>query len=170
MLHYSVVFVVVALICSLFAFGGIAAGAAGVAKLLFILFAVLAVASFFMGLLARAPEMDLSGDVGEEAEDSGFDDADRGAMKTINENPILQSLLYDIDLMPEQLEHKSTDWDRMLFVVCHARLFIDQIEERQARIDALMLEYCPDEMTPEQKARWAACQRPVATEGVAGGG
>ena len=31
-------------------------------------------------------------------------------------------------------------------------------EELQARIDALMLEYCPDEMTPEQLANWAAHQ------------
>ena len=28
----------------------------------------------------------------------------------------------------------------------------------QARIDALMLEYCPDEMTPEQMAEWARSQ------------
>ena len=32
----------------------------------------------------------------------------------------------------------------------------------QARIDALMLEYCPDEMTEEQSKRWALYQRPVS--------
>ncbi len=30
----------------------------------------------------------------------------------------------------------------------------------QARIDALMLEYCPDEMTHEQTAEWARSQTP----------
>lgn len=32
----------------------------------------------------------------------------------------------------------------------------------QARVDALMQEYCPDEMTREQRATWAAHQQPVA--------
>lgn len=31
----------------------------------------------------------------------------------------------------------------------------------QAKIDALMLEYCPDEMTEAQKERWARHQQPV---------
>lgn len=31
----------------------------------------------------------------------------------------------------------------------------------QAKIDALMLEYCPDEMTDEQKEEWARSQRPA---------
>ena len=34
----------------------------------------------------------------------------------------------------------------------------------QAQLDALMLEYCPDEMTAEQKANWARHQRPVSAE------
>ena len=34
-----------------------------------------------------------------------------------------------------------------------------RIESHQARIDALMLEFCPDEMTAEQKAEWAGHQR-----------
>ena len=46
MLHYAVVFFIIALVAALFGFGGIAAGAAGIAKILFVLFAVLAVASF----------------------------------------------------------------------------------------------------------------------------
>ena len=46
MLHYAVVFLVIALIAALFGFGGIAAGAAGIAKILFLVFIVLAVASF----------------------------------------------------------------------------------------------------------------------------
>lgn len=31
-------------------------------------------------------------------------------------------------------------------------------EALQAQVDALMMEFCPDEMTPEQRARWAASQ------------
>ena len=51
MLHYAVVFFVVALIAAVFGFGGIAASAVGIAKILFIIFLVLAVASFLFGLI-----------------------------------------------------------------------------------------------------------------------
>jgi uncharacterized membrane protein YtjA (UPF0391 family) len=50
MLHYAVVFFVIALIAALFGFGGIAASAVGIAKILFVVFAILAVASFLFGL------------------------------------------------------------------------------------------------------------------------
>jgi hypothetical protein len=36
-----------------------------------------------------------------------------------------------------------------------------KLETVEARVDALMLEFCPDEMTEEQKANWAAHQRVV---------
>ena len=49
MLHYAVVFFVIALVAALFGFGGIAAGAVGIAKILFFVFIVLAVASFIFG-------------------------------------------------------------------------------------------------------------------------
>ena len=39
------------------------------------------------------------------------------------------------------------------------------IDAQQARIDALMLEYCPDEMTPEQLATWQASQRTSTSSG-----
>ncbi|MDT8997748.1 DUF1328 domain-containing protein [Paucibacter sp. APW11] len=53
MLHYAVVFFVIALIAALFGFGGIAAGAVEIAKVLFFIFIVLALASFVFGLLRR---------------------------------------------------------------------------------------------------------------------
>jgi len=53
MLHYAVVFLVIALVAALFGFGGIAAGAVGIAKVLFFVFVILAVASFLYGVLAR---------------------------------------------------------------------------------------------------------------------
>jgi len=43
MLHYAVVFLVIALIAALFGFGGIAAGAVGIAKILFFVFVIMAV-------------------------------------------------------------------------------------------------------------------------------
>ena len=53
MLHYAVVFFVIALIAAVFGFGGIAAGAVGIAKILFFVFVVLAVATFLFGLIKR---------------------------------------------------------------------------------------------------------------------
>ena len=38
MLHYAVVFLIIALIAAVFGFGGIAAGAVGIAKILFFVF------------------------------------------------------------------------------------------------------------------------------------
>lgn len=49
MLHYAIVFFVIALIAALFEFGGIAAGAVGIAKILFFVFIILAIASFLFG-------------------------------------------------------------------------------------------------------------------------
>ncbi|MBE7941382.1 MULTISPECIES: DUF1328 domain-containing protein [Ramlibacter] len=49
MLHYAVVFLVIALIAAVFGFGGIAAGAVSIAKILFFVFIVLAVIAFIFG-------------------------------------------------------------------------------------------------------------------------
>ena len=53
MLHYAIVFFVIALIAALFGFGGIAAGAAEIAKDLFFIFLVLFVVSLVVGLFRR---------------------------------------------------------------------------------------------------------------------
>jgi uncharacterized membrane protein YtjA (UPF0391 family) len=53
MLHYAVVFLVIALIAAVLGFGGIAAGAASIAKILFVVFLVLFVATFIMGRTRR---------------------------------------------------------------------------------------------------------------------
>lgn len=53
MLHYAVVFLVIALIAALFGFGGIAAGAVGIAKVLFGIFLVMAIVAFFFGLRGK---------------------------------------------------------------------------------------------------------------------
>jgi uncharacterized membrane protein YtjA (UPF0391 family) len=54
MLHYAVVFFVIALIVAVVGFGGIAAGAVSIGKILFFVFIVLAVASFLYGLIRKA--------------------------------------------------------------------------------------------------------------------
>jgi uncharacterized membrane protein YtjA (UPF0391 family) len=51
MLHYAVVFFVIALIAAVLGFSGIAAGAAGIAKVLFVVFLVMAIASFVINLV-----------------------------------------------------------------------------------------------------------------------
>lgn len=53
MLHYAVVFLVIALIAAVFGFGGIAAGAAGIAKLLFVIFLIGAIVTFLLGQKSR---------------------------------------------------------------------------------------------------------------------
>ena len=54
MLHYAVVFFIIALIAAVFGFGGVAAGAAGIAKILFIVFLIGAVVSFLLSMGRRA--------------------------------------------------------------------------------------------------------------------
>lgn len=54
MLHYAVVFFVIALIAALFGFGGIAAGAVGIAKILFFVFVILAIATFLFGIVRKS--------------------------------------------------------------------------------------------------------------------
>ena len=49
MLHYAVVFFVIALIAAFFGFSGLAAGAAGIAKILFVVFLVIAGLSLLFG-------------------------------------------------------------------------------------------------------------------------
>jgi len=49
MLHYAIVFLVIALVAALFGFGVIASTAAGIAKILFLVFLVLFIVSLLMG-------------------------------------------------------------------------------------------------------------------------
>jgi uncharacterized membrane protein YtjA (UPF0391 family) len=53
MLHYAVVFLVIALVAALFGFGGIAAGAVEIAKILFFVFVIMAVVTFVIGLIKK---------------------------------------------------------------------------------------------------------------------
>lgn len=53
MLHYAVVFLVIALIAAVLGFGGVAGDATEVAKLLFYVFAGVSAVAFVLGLLRR---------------------------------------------------------------------------------------------------------------------
>ena len=53
MLHYAVVFFIIALVAACFGFGGIAVGAVGIAKILFVVFLIGALISFLMSLGRR---------------------------------------------------------------------------------------------------------------------
>jgi len=53
MLHYAVVFFIIAVIAAIFGFTGIAAGAVEIAKVLFFIFILLFVVSLVMGLVRR---------------------------------------------------------------------------------------------------------------------
>lgn len=53
MLHYAVVFFVIALISAVLGFGGLAAGAAGIGKLLFAIFIVMAIVTIVADLVRR---------------------------------------------------------------------------------------------------------------------
>ena len=50
MLHYAVVFLVIALIAAVFGFGGIAAGAMEIARILFFVFVIMAIVAFVISL------------------------------------------------------------------------------------------------------------------------
>lgn len=54
MLHYAVIFFIVAIIAAVFGFTGIATGAAGIAKILFVLFLVGAAVAIVLGLAKRS--------------------------------------------------------------------------------------------------------------------
>jgi len=54
MLHYAVVFFVIALIAALFGFTGLAAGAAGIAQILFVVFLVLAIGGFLVSMFRKS--------------------------------------------------------------------------------------------------------------------
>lgn len=46
-----------------------------------------------------------------------LEDVQRQTVGNIQKSPAIISLLYDLDLLPEQLEVKSKDWQRMVILV-----------------------------------------------------
>jgi hypothetical protein len=62
------------------------------------------------------------------------------------------------DPLPHEWDDEPPDEVAALVLKIDADI---EIEHLQARIDALMLEHCPDEMTPEQVANWERHQKAV---------
>jgi uncharacterized membrane protein YtjA (UPF0391 family) len=54
MLHYALVFFLIAIVAAVFGFGGIAVASAGIAKILFFLFLVIFLVTLVMGVARRA--------------------------------------------------------------------------------------------------------------------
>jgi uncharacterized membrane protein YtjA (UPF0391 family) len=54
MLHYALVFFLIAIVAAIFGFGGISVASAGIAKILFFLFLIVFLVSLVMGVARRA--------------------------------------------------------------------------------------------------------------------
>lgn len=54
MLHYALVFFLIAIVAAVFGFGGVATASAGIAKILFFLFLVVFLVTLVMGVSRRA--------------------------------------------------------------------------------------------------------------------
>lgn len=50
------------------------------------------------------------------------EETERIILGDINKNPTLQSLLYDCNLLPEQLDRESKEWKYMVLIVAAFRL------------------------------------------------
>lgn len=76
--------------------------------------------------------------------------------------------LHNVKLIKENA-HLKADLNNMTQSYLAGQLVRDQLKEQvqsqQAKIDALMLEYCPNDMTPEQLEDWGRNQKPVDDSG-----
>lgn len=84
---------------------------------------------------------------------------------------------FDLVCEVEAQAEKDGDWETAFLRICqHANTLNAELrraqsetgckscEEKQAQIDRLMLEYCPDEMTLAQIDNWQQHQRPATDE------
>jgi len=67
--------------------------------------------------------------------------------------------------LSEQEDFEKTDEQRLSEAADRIETLERELAAAQAKIDALMLEYCPDEMTDAQREEWARHQVPVEEEG-----
>ena len=76
-----------------------------------------------------------------------------------------ERLRADRDQLVERCNNISADAEQELKEAYAAKETAErELAEARAKIDALMLEYCPDEMTPGQVDEWARHQRPIDAE------
>lgn len=69
---------------------------------------------------------------------------------------------YRFNIHGEDWERELSDNGSYMMYEDHKRI----VDAMQAKIDFLMLEWCPNEMTAEQFEAWAAAQRSVRKEGL----
>lgn len=55
-------------------------------------------------------------------------------LRFINDTPMVFSLLYDLDLLPEQLDRKGPNWIRMLNIGLHMKLLTEKLEAELAKL------------------------------------
>lgn len=67
----------------------------------------------------------------DQAPELTIDDVHRQAIATMDEHPHILSLLYDLDLMPEQVGEKGKrEWRRMVIIAEYARMYGPHTEEK----------------------------------------
>lgn len=87
------------------------------------------------------------------------------ATPTIVDAPYLEQLCDSLDTMA--YAYVARDIDKQRIEAAHwIRRLHWHLRAKQAKIDRLMLEYCPDEMTAEQKAAWKQHQRPYTLSDI----
>lgn len=107
-------------------------------------------------------------------------DMDREAYALINSQPILASLLYDINLLPEQIGRDVSRWRSMHSVVSHFRLLFAAFEPSAQIDDAHRKRYAAwcdsqdihsnrfpawDELSAVDRARWRAANPTGGSDG-----
>lgn len=70
----------------------------------------------------------------------------------------------EMDRLKAYYEHTLKRLDEYEGTPCEQLRHKKEVERLQAQIDSLMLEFCPDEMTPEQERQWGESQRPAFTD------
>jgi len=80
----------------------------------------------------------------------------RGCIPTLMEYPEMASTMREVEKAANELEAALVTDKRMA-----QPQDCKECGAKQAKIDSLMLEYCPDEITDEQMAEWAKYQTPV---------
>lgn len=96
---------------------------------------------------------------------------DETVIRTSNEQSLLAKIREDCGNTAFDWPSNSTDrsvpperviysGDAILHAAWHRAKLLRMLDAKQAKIDALMLEYCPDEMTDAQREEWGKHQRP----------
>lgn len=83
-----------------------------------------------------------------------------------DEQPPLSAMIYHYfndESVPIRTHQSKNDFiDKWADAVIAKLTPVNQTAALQAKIDALMLEHCPEEMTPEQLANWESHQKLVS--------